>query len=296
MSYVIARPWGGHCGIGHQFHNRLVSQLLAKRYNLTFVHAPFCGDVLEPQIDVPVRIWEDFLGFGHGHITESQLPTKIKRVQLPFIDMKWDGSSYDGVHCDNEVWRTIIEENRLYNVLFECAKDQFTGIDWAMFDFNELQNQYSLARIKNPIACNFDTNKTNIVLHIRRGDVTKNGKYSIRWVETTVYQNVIEQIRRQISNAVFHIYTEGNVDSLLNLSGNDVILHGRVNVFETFHHMTRADILMPGNSSFSLLASYLCEGIILCREWPPLWVNFPNDPRFVIVNQWGNIANDLVRN
>jgi hypothetical protein len=292
MSYIISRPWGGSCGIGHQFQNWLVGYLLAKRYGLTFVHSPFCGDITEQQIDIPVKHWEQFLGIGRGFQIEQHLPQNIKRISLPFV--KWDESSWYNVTCDRTEWRDIITQYQKEDVLFECAKNQFIGIDWPNMDSTQLRNNYWHTRSSAPIVFDLDRTKTNVAIHIRRGDVSEKGRYSIRWVPDSIYHNVIGQIRSVMQNVVFHIYSDGTPLEMSGFEGDDIVLHLRENVFNTFHHMVCADIFMPGQSAFSVLAGHLCSGIVLARPWSPIWDKFPQNGRFVVVDKEGNLCNDLV--
>ena len=195
MSYIISRPWGGHCGIGHQFQNWVVGRLLANKYGLTHVHSPFCGKITEPQIHTPVEHWELFLKLGDDMMVEPMLPPNIKRIQIPKVE--WDEASYYEVTCDHPVFRDTIERHETEEVLFECAKDQFISIDWELLERKELSKKYLFTRkirgvLGDSLLPSWDT---NIVIHIRRGDVTKNGRYKVRWVDDEVYLNLIKQLR-----------------------------------------------------------------------------------------------------
>ncbi len=141
MSHIISRPWGGHCGIGHQFFNWLTGRLLANRYGLTHVHSPFCGNVIEPQIDIPVERWEKFLGFGNDIVKESMLPDNIRKIQIPKVE--WNEVSYYTVTCDHPKFKDTIEKHKNDNVLFECARDQFVGLGWELLREDELRLRYT---------------------------------------------------------------------------------------------------------------------------------------------------------
>jgi hypothetical protein len=123
--------------------------------------------------------------------------------------------------------------------------------------------------------------------------VTKDGKYKVRWVDDDVYLNVIRQMRNLYDNPTFHIFSDGYPKHLAIFAQNDVIIHPRKNVLDTFHHMVCADILMPGQSMFSTLAGYLCNGIKIARPWSPHWSNFPKTNEFVEVNMLGNFLPGL---
>ena len=257
MAYIISRPWGGHCGIGHQFHNWVVAWQLAKHYGLKFVHSPFCGDILEPQIDVPVKEWEEFLGFGVGEIQESQLPDGIQRYALP--ELPWKQDLWLGHTCDNPTWQQAIEGRKDDHVLFECVRNQFMRLDPSCLQYDILRDRYWQARQQYPVRCLFDSTQLNVAIHIRRGDVSSNSSAKDRWADIQIYVNVINQIAEHYRHPVmFHIYSDGTKENLRPVTNlPNTVLHLRDNVFDTFHHMVLADVLVVGKSSFSALAGYL---------------------------------------
>lgn len=295
MSYIISRPHGGMCGIGHQFHNWLPAWLLSDCYNLQFVYAPFLGQSIQPQIDVPVEQWNKFLGFGVGELHESQLPDNLKHIQLPYIH--WDESFWYDVICEHPQWKNIILNHRDENVLFECVENQFIGLGWPFLRSHLLRAKYKKARQLYPLSSYFDKNKINVAIHIRRGDITERGRFKGRWVPINTYINVIEQIRGIYGDEViFHIYSDGASSDLTSLvQSSDMILHFGEDVFDTFHHMTMADILMPGQSSFSILAAHVCDGIKLARAWSPYWSHFPDNQKFITVEDNGSFNIELLR-
>ena len=228
MSYIISRPWGGHCGIGHQFFNWLTARLLANRYGLTHVHSPFCGNVIEPQIDIPVKKWERFLGFGDSMVIESTLPKGIRKIQIPKV--KWDEASYHTVTCDHPTFKQIIQAHRNEDVLFECAKDQFVGLGWEWLNTRELRQRYDKFHHPSKTCLSYRPLKTNVAIHIRRGDITKNGRYRVRWVSDIVYLNVIWQLRRIYPDAKFHIFSDAKEIELSNFVSEDTVIHSCTNV------------------------------------------------------------------
>lgn len=310
MAYIISKPWGGSCGVGHQFCNWVVAWQLANQYDLKFVHAPFCGNTTEPQIDVPVKFWEDFLNFGQNEIQESQLSSDIKKIKLPLLS--WKGNLWLNNTCDNKVWRKIIEEHRNNNVLFECVQNQFMMLDMSCLQSNILRMRYWDARYKHPMPCIFDTTKLNIAIHIRRGDVTSCSSAKDRWMSIKTYVNIINQIYNFWGNqAVFHIYSDGTVkdlEELVNLP--NIIFHLREDVFTTFHHMVMADVLVVGKSSFSALAGHLQNKVKIIQPWNSItdmsgslkrsvglftWKNLPDNEYFVAMGNDGELDIKFLR-
>ncbi len=304
-AYIIARPLGGSCGIGHQFYNWVVAWQLAYYYDLQFVHAPFCGDHTEPQITVPVKRWEKFLGFGQDEIKESQLSENIHRIKLPRLP--WEKDLWLQNTCNNPIWKRNIEQYDNDNTLFECAKNQFIRLDPVCLQHNKLIVKYWQARQEQPIKSTFNDTELNIAIHIRRGDVTPNNSAKDRWMNISVYINIINQIYSIYGNrAVFHIYSDGTYNDIKELVClSNIVLHLKEDVFSTFHHMIIADILVVGKSSFSALAGHLCSNIKIVQSWNSIANNplslkrsigpftiehLPSDQHFVLMNDVGKLS------
>ncbi len=303
MSYIISRPWGGACGVGHQFHNWLTGWLLSRRYDLQFIHSPFCGTGTQVQIDQPVEKWESFLGLGLGHTKEQFIPKEIKRVSLPKVF--WDESNWETVTVDHPDFAKTIAEYQDQHVVFECARDQFVAMNWDLLCSMDLKARFWQANTeklsKHQFPETFD--KTNIAIHIRRGDVTETGRYKVRWVGLSVYMKIMNQIARTLGqDIVFHIFSDAtdrsdfqlmdcmDYDTKFYLWGSDI--------FDTFLKMTQADILVTGQSMFSSLAGILSDGIVLARPWSPHWSNFPQGTKtmkFIELGQNGNFDTNRLK-
>lgn len=274
MSYIISRPIGGAAGIGHQAHNWLVAWQMASRYGLRFVHSPFIGDRTQPQIDVPCKEWENFLNFGKGELLEKDLPKNIKRIKLPFIE--WDESSWETVTSDREEWADLINKHHDDNVLFECAFNQFITTNWENLipNYHILRHKYLFN--KENIKCNYYPKMLNVAINIRRGDVTKDGRYKVRWLDDEYYINVMRKLQDLFpKDIMFWIYTDGSENDIrmitdLKIWGNKIkVFPWGSNVFETFHSMVCADILVVGKSTFSVLAGLLSHGKKIAYPWSP---------------------------
>jgi hypothetical protein len=307
-SYITSRPWGGAAGIGHQFYNWVVGWMLANRYGLNYVYSPFCGDKIVPgNIDVPVKHWNHFLNFSDQEIQEKDLPPSTKVISLPKILSCHPSAEmlttpnpkqaryqvgYD-IHTERQEWQNLIERYRDQQVLFECAKNQFITIDWQYLKMKKLQDKYWKNRPMETdnMPVYFDKNKLNVVIHIRRGDVTKNGRYKVRWVSNDFYKTVMNQIRQTIKNCKikFLIFSDATkISEFDHLLADDVSVKlWGTNTLNVFRHMTMADILVTGQSSFSCLAGLLNKGTKIVKPWGPLWSNFPKQSNFIEVSQEG---------
>lgn len=273
-NYIISDLFSGVPGnagaIGHQFLNWLVGYEIAEHYNLKFVHTPFAGNHTQVQIDIPVREWEHFLNFGKNEINISDLGN-IKKIKLP-------RQNWDQARVDHECIRKIINQYKDEdNILFECPDNQFFRTNWNIYKNNRFKQKYWEQRDINPIDNFLFKDQFNIAVHIRRGDVSKQ-KNTHMFVPNEFYLNVLKCIRNLIPDSNIHIISQGQESDFSELHElNNLYFHLNKNIFQSFHTMVCADILVTGAGSFSVLASYLSNGIKLSKPWSIYWTDFPND-------------------
>lgn len=308
MKYITVKPTDFPAGIGHQFCNWLVPNILARRYNLKFVHQPFVGETDGRnnaqgsngyQISNPVKLWNDFLNLGNGQLTLKDLPKELIEVNIPHTEEGEVGWDHQNFKC---LWET-----NLAHILYktsELGSGQFINIDWDFYKNNDLKTRYNNSKQVKNFKCYFDKDDTNIAITIRRGDVTK-GQRLGRWIDLDYYLHIMNALAdiKELKHIIFHIYAwdmpeeEKNILLLHQLFGKrEIKLHIDEDVFSTFYHFTKADIFVSGQGSFSLLANYLTDATKLTTPWRGTfnnnqlmhWDNFPNDIEDIIsINSTG---------
>ena len=100
----------------------------------------------------------------------------------------------------------------------------------------------------------FKNDKTNIAIHIRRGDVEKDSYYSKRYTDNEVYIKIIEKLQKKYDNCNICIFSEGTdgFDEFRKM--NNVKLLNDLDILETFEYFCNADVLIIAKSSLSYLA------------------------------------------
>jgi hypothetical protein len=131
-------------------------------------------------------------------------------------------------------------------------------------------------------------------------------------VNVQIYVNIVNQILQCYQKpVVFHIYSDGTKEDLGAVADlSNTVLHLRENVFNTFHHMVLADVLVVGKSSFSALAGHLQHKIKIVQEWdsipdypqslkrsvgPFTWEHFPDQEYFVPMDDTGRFNINCLR-
>ena len=211
MKYITTQP--NHNGrLGHQFHNMSTGMVLSELTNCEYIHKPFSGKSEK---------WEKVFNFNT--IFESTADYK-NTVNLPILDLGHNPSYDERLANGNlKVWVDIIKDAD-DGTLFVIPFDTFPGIlsEKIINYAHRFKESYWLDKTKYV----FETDNTNIGLHIRRGDISKEGN-SNRWLELNDYLKLMDTLRdKKYPNPVkFHIFSEGAVDTFKELEGSDVVFH-----------------------------------------------------------------------
>lgn len=127
----------------------------------------------------------------------------------------------------------------------------------------------------------YSSDKTNIAVHIRRGDIHYTEK-NIRYTPIEYFDNVIQNLTARIPNANVCIFTEitdENRDEFTRFNSlTSVQLVADEDILLTFEHLVRADILVMCKSSFSYIAGLYNENTVI-------YMNFWHSP----LPQWNQI-------
>lgn len=126
---------------------------------------------------------------------------------------------------------------------------------------------------KNKPKTIYDPVETNIALHIRRGDVTKQ-RYTSRYTSNIDYINIVKKLG-YVPSAVIHIFSEGDekdfqdiVDAFHDIK---IVMHINENICSTFHHLVMSDILVVARSSFSYCAGLINKNTIIANNIKRWW-------------------------
>lgn len=115
---------------------------------------------------------------------------------------------------------------------------------------------------------NFNNGKYNVAVHIRRYCMPVDIGCGRREVPVEYFANIINTIRNAKPNALFHIYSVGDVEYFKPLMNHDIVLHINENITTTFVQMVSADGLVTSRSSMSYVAGLLSDGHVY---YIPFW-------------------------
>jgi len=121
---------------------------------------------------------------------------------------------------------------------------------------------------QNKTKHNYNNNKFNVAVHIRRYCMTVDIDCKRQTIPLLYFVNIMNVIRRKYANAQFHIYSVGDIEYFNPILRDDVQLHINENISTTFIQMVSADALITSRSSLSHVAAMLSDGEIY---YIPFW-------------------------
>lgn len=145
---------------------------------------------------------------------------------------------------------------------------------------NDYATDESLNQIKTMFWANKDrasvfphmeggTPTTHVAVHIRRPNSDDNRTLGTE-TPNDFYLNAMQRIRNENpdSKLLFHIYSQGPLDSFQCYIADDTVLHIDEDIEPTFLGMVSANMLITSFSSLSYVAGFLSDGIIY---YHPFW-------------------------
>ena len=110
--------------------------------------------------------------------------------------------------------------------------------------------------------CYYSTNKPiieniDIAIHIRRGDIIKDGKHAKRYINNGIYLKIINKLKNLYPDYTITVFSEGNYNDFKDIGLNENCFRLNTDIFETFHSLVSSKILVMGFSSFSYCAAII---------------------------------------
>jgi len=247
-------------GVGAQYQRIIGLLSIAKRHNIKYIH-------------IPIKI-------DHNYNND------------PDWDEKWDNMFNIKKLSNNHE----IDLKKLKNIYFQ---ENFT-LDKNINDDNTILYQYTYPfkvfnnnhdyyfnNIKNDLIKAYDENnlnrkliynksKINIAIHIRvfnKHDVIEyyddyiNNKTIRFYMTCDMYIAYISELKKNYLNSDIHIFSQKDTFDIHYSKLYDIqniILHfNDLDTFDTFNHLCKADILVMGLSSFSILAAFYNKNTVI---------------------------------
>jgi hypothetical protein len=272
-------------GVGSQYQKIINLYAVIKKFNLKYIH-------------IPIQV-------GHNYNNDKDW------------DKKWDIffnfkklSNNDEIDID-KLDKYFIVGRTTAETIFNNKNPNILYLYFHTFDIFNNDPEYYFKDIQNDLINAYDDNnnhrkliydktKTSIAIHIRvynDFDNDNNGYYEnflkedtskeIRFYFTAdMYEKLIIQLKEKYVNSEIHIFSQEKYfdikfKKLRDIK--DIKLHfDDMDVFDTFNHLCKADVLVMSLSSFGIVTAYYNKNtvIYLPYEYPPIlksWIVYNND-------------------
>ena len=245
-------------GVGAQYQRIICLLAIAKRHNIKYIHIPIIID--------------------HNYNND------------PEWNEKWDKMfNINKLSNNDEIDIKEVKYTEKFRLDLDLDKDdnsilyQFT-YPFKVFDSNP---DYYLNSIKNDIIRVYDENNSNriliynkskisIAIHIRvfnKNDVVEyfndyiNNKTCRFYMTCDMYISYISKLKKEYLNSDIHIFSQKDTFDIHYKQLYDIeniTLHlDDLDTFDTFNHLCKADILVMGLSSFSVLAAFYNKNTVI---------------------------------
>lgn len=273
INYYSARPNPG-AGIGHQMANWNAGYWWAKQFGLKFAHIPFS-----------TKNWEEFLGFGKGEITITELKRKGYKVRkLPLF--------HESIPEEVQLQRDIIASYSGRKVVFVAEQDQSYKDQYGVM--GDIQRKFYNASSRKNDNLLYDSNNYNIAVHARRGDIMSNPNnpnLTMRFLSNQYFFNVLKgalELVKTDKDVHIYFFSQGKPDDFPEF-GEFQNLHWcfDMSAQQSFLHMVYADLLITSKSSFSYKPALLNKGIKVCPKY--FWHEYPDTKDWILCDDNGRI-------
>jgi hypothetical protein len=237
-------------GGGAQISARISTMILARLKGMTYAHTPL-GDVAHAPPGVSqndwARAWEEFFNLGTGEVRAPDVPFPERPVPKP---------------------HRFFPRSRRLHVVAHCHKvTDHHPEAWAEIA-PALGEKYALS--PKPGLEGYGDGRVQIAIHLRRGDVGSSGRFSERYTGDGVVLDRLDKVLNVVGKdrARIRLFSEGRPDDFQAFAAIGADLHLNDDVFETFHHFVKSDVLFLAKSTFSYLGGVIGRNVCI---YEPFW-------------------------
>lgn len=237
-------------GGGAQISARISTMILARLKGMTYAHTPLCDVAHAPagmEQDEWARAWEEFFNLGAGEISAADVAYPERPVPKP---------------------HRFFPRSRRLHVVAHCHKvTDHHPEAWAAIAA-ELAEKYALSpKAELP---GYADDCVQIGIHLRRGDVGSSGRFSERYTGDEVVLARLEKVLKVTGKdgAKIRLFSEGEPADFQAFADLGADLHLNDDVFETFHHFVKSDVLFLAKSTFSYLGGVIGRKVCI---YEPFW-------------------------
>lgn len=275
--YYAARP-NIYAGIGHQMANWIAGLWFSQLFNLKFASIPFSTDK-----------WDQFLGFG---LDETQYYDLIKQGYKVRRLPKFDERN----QLEVELLQKMINSYSDTKTILLAIQDQSYFNQFGVM--NHLRRKFRNAPARENDKIEYDKNKFNIAVHVRRTVIIENkviiedeANRAKRWLNNDYYEKVLKQVLNNIEvdkPIAIWLFSTGKPEEFAEFDRyGEVHFCSDMDEYRSFSHLIFADLLITSKSSFSYKPALMNNGIKVCPR--NFWHGYPDEKDWILAENDGSL-------
>jgi hypothetical protein len=254
-------------GVGSLYQKIINLYAVAKKHDLKYIHIPVRVGHNYNNLENWDDKWDQFFNFKKLSNNDEIDIDKLNNMEKHFITE----------YLSLEIMLKNNDPNVLYlyyhtfSIFYENPEYYFKDIQ------NDLINAYDEINYNRKLI--YNKNKTNIAIHIRvYNNYDNEGDFELYSKEDTskeyrfcftaeMYEILINQLKEKYSNCEIHIFSQEKFFDIKYKKLRDIkdlqFHFDDIDVFDTFHHLCKADVFVMGLSTFSIIAAYYNKNTII---------------------------------
>lgn len=274
-SYFAARP-NIYAGVGHQMANWIAGLWFARLFGVQFASIPFS-----------TTKWDAFLGFGNDEVQVYDLIQRGYKVRrLPLFDEK--------KQTEVDLIQAIINSYSGTKTILLATQDQFYFDQYGVME--DLRRKFRNAPARKDDNIEYDENKFNIAVHVRRTVIIENKIIeeseeikAMRWLSNDYYEKVLIQVLENIKidkPVSIWLFSTGKPEEFAEFQKyGEVHFCSYMDEYRSFAHLIFSDLLITSKSSFSYKPALMNNGIKVCPR--NFWHGYPQSPDWILCENDG---------
>ena len=172
--------------------------------------------------------------------------------------------------------------------------DSSTGKPWLWYNHPFIQDEKFLKLIRNRVKNTITKNICSV--HVRRGDITCDGRWSERYIDLNTYKDTIALIKSNHPKIDVIIHTDGkdkDIEELIEMGcrRSDARGSGLDSLISDWNIMMSARYLLVSRSMFSYIPAIFNTNTVIYPDWklkhgPVEYVNLPPHKSWIEYNEY----------
>ena len=204
--------------------------------------------------------WNFFSSKGSGYRYLNECIELCKLLSLPVPIDNRNGPIKSFQIIPYILYEPKQERNKIFNKLFRDHLISKLNIEDYYLKNSDKSGFKSIDDIKKL------DEEWYVAIHIRRGDVTKDGRWWFRYTPNSYYLNIIDIIQKERPDAKIYIFSEEKTDDSFDdfiKKGCTMMLNTDINAIDAWIYFMKSNLFIMSSSLFAIVPALYCKNPVV---------------------------------